>query len=62
MLDEERRELIRKNEDRLDRYLGAAARWGAEWPRVSKEIAGLRLTEAHEIMVAKASGLLPSAP
>ena len=28
LLDEERRALIRKNEDRLDRYLNAATRWG----------------------------------
>ena len=62
LLDEERRALIRKNEDRLDRYLNAATRWGAEWPRVSKEIAGLPLTEAHEIVAARAAEHLPCEP
>lgn len=61
-LDEERRALIRKNEDRLDRYVNAATRWGAEWTRVSKEIAGLPLTEAHEIMATRAAEHLPREP
>ena len=62
LLDEERRALIRKNEDRLDRYVNAATRWGAEWTRVSKEIAGLPLTEAHEIMATRAAEHLPREP
>lgn len=62
LLDEERRALIRKNEDRLDRYVNAAARWGAEWPRVSKELAGRPLAEAHEIMAARAAEHLPREP
>jgi len=62
LLDEERRALIRKNEDRLDRYVNAAARWGAEWPHVSKEIAGLPLAEAHEIMATRAAEHLPREP
>jgi hypothetical protein len=62
LLDEERRALIRKNEDRLDRYVNAAARWGAEWTRVSKEIAGLPLTDAHEIMATRAAEYLPREP
>ena len=62
LLDEERRALIRKNEDRLDRYASAAKAWGAEWPRVSRELAGRPLAEAHELMVARAAELLPSEP
>jgi len=59
LLDLERRALMRKNEDRLDRYLEAARPWGAEWPRLSKELAGQPLAEAHETMVVKAAELLP---
>jgi hypothetical protein len=62
LLDQERRELIRKNEDRLDRYLGAARPWGADWPRLSKELTGRPLAEAHEMMVARAAELLPHEP
>jgi len=62
LLDEERRALIRNNEDRLDRYLAAAARWGEEWPRLSKEIAGLPLMAAHEVMAARAAAHLPAEP
>jgi hypothetical protein len=61
-LDEERRSLIRKNEVRLDRYVDAAARWAAEWSRVSKEMAGRPLAEAHEIMVGGAAQHLPREP
>lgn len=62
LLDQERRALIRKNEERLDRYQGAARPWAAEWPRLSKELAGRPLTEAHEMMVARAAELLPHEP
>jgi hypothetical protein len=50
------------NEVRLDRYVEAAARWGAEWSRVSKEMAGRPLTDAHEIMVEAAAAHLPREP
>ena len=46
LLDEERRALMRKNEDRLDLYAAAARRWGAEWPGLSKELVGRPLAEA----------------
>jgi len=62
VLDEERRALIRKNEDRLDRYLAAARPWGAEWPRLSKELAGRPLAGDHEMMVTRAAELLPQEP
>jgi hypothetical protein len=62
LLDEERRALMRTNEDRLDRYLAAAKGWGADWPRLSKALAGRPLAEAHEMMVARAAELLPYEP
>ena len=62
LLDEERRALMRKNEDRLDRYMTAARGWGADWPRLAKQLAGRPLAEAHEIMVARAAELLPYEP
>jgi len=62
LLDQERRALIRKNEERLDRYQRAARPWAAEWPRLSKELAGRPLPEAHEMMVARAAELLPDEP
>jgi hypothetical protein len=62
LLDEERRSLIRTNEVRLDRYVDAAARWASEWSRVSKEMAGRPLAEAHEIMVEGAAAHLPHEP
>lgn len=62
LLDEERRALMRANEERLDRYVAAANRWGQDWPRLSKELAGRPLAEAHEMMVARAAALLPCEP
>jgi hypothetical protein len=62
LLDEERRDLIRTNEVRLDRYVDAAARWGEEWPRVAREMAGRPLAEAHEIMAERAAEYLPREP
>jgi len=62
LLDEERRALMRTNENRLDRYVAAASGWGDAWPRLSKELAGRPLAEAHEMMVARAIDLLPYEP
>jgi len=62
LLDEERRRLMRLNEERLDRYVRAASAWGEEWPRLSRELAERPLREAHEMMVARATGLLPEEP
>ena len=62
LLDEERRALMRANENRLDRYLAAARRWRDHWPRLSKELADLPLAAAHEMMAAKAAELLPYEP
>jgi hypothetical protein len=62
LLDQERRVLMRLNEDRLDRYREAAQGWGAGWPRLSKELEGRPLAEAHEMMVARAVERLPPEP
>jgi hypothetical protein len=62
LLDEERRTLIRQNEDRLERYLAAATPWAAGWARLAKELAGRPLPEAHAMMVARAAELLPREP
>jgi hypothetical protein len=62
LLDEERRALIRRNEERLDRYVRAAAAWGAEWPRLARELATHPLPVAHAMMVARAGELLPAEP
>jgi hypothetical protein len=62
LLDQERRELMRRNEERLDRYRRAAEAWAAEWPRLGRDLAARPLAEAHEIMRARAASLLPAAP
>jgi hypothetical protein len=58
-LDAERRAMIHANERRLNRYLEAATPWTAVWPKLSKEIQGLSLPEAHRIVVQSAIGILP---
>ena len=45
--------------ERLERYLQAATAWAAVWPKLSKEIAGLSLPEAHPMVVQRATGVLP---
>lgn len=59
VLDAERRVLMHANEARLASYLEAAEPWSRIWPRVSSEVAGLSLLEAHEIVVERARGVLP---
>jgi len=58
-LDAERRELIRRNEARLAAYVHAASRWYSLWPSVAEEISGVPLTEAHNVVVSRADGVLP---
>jgi hypothetical protein len=58
-LDAERRQLMRANEDRLARYKRAAERWATAWPELSRKLEGLRLPEAHDLMVGEAERLLP---
>jgi hypothetical protein len=61
-LDEERRTLMRLNEERLARYMAAATRWGEDWPRLSRALDGLSLPEAHAMMVERAVERLPFEP
>jgi hypothetical protein len=58
-LDRERRALMHADEARMARDRAAAAGWAAMWPRLSPEIAGLPLLEAHRVVVARAEGVLP---
>jgi len=60
-LDAERRSLMHANEQRLARYREAAKHWAAAWPAIEKEINGLALPSAHEIVLARALELLPFA-
>jgi hypothetical protein len=59
-LDAERRGLMARNEERLESYDRAAVDWAAAWPVVSREIEGLPLPQAHAIVLAAASGCLPT--
>lgn len=61
-LDEERRHLMRTNEERLARYRRASRRWESLWPTASREIDGLLLHQAHQILTARAEGVLPFDP
>jgi hypothetical protein len=61
-LDEERRSLIRANEERLERYAKASLTWRSIWSEVSREMAGHGLRRAHEIMVSRAENALPYEP
>ena len=58
-LDAERRQLIRANEERLAKYMEASQSWAAVWPNLSRQMKGLTLPEAHELMVSQAETLLP---
>ncbi len=61
-LDEERRELMRTNEERLELYQSALRAWSNLWPRVAREVAGRPLVEAHEIVTGRAVEVLPFEP
>ncbi len=61
-LDAERRALIHANERRIEGYLEAATAWQAAWPDVQREVEGLPLPKAHELIVARALGTLPFGP
>ncbi len=58
-LDAERRAMIHANERRLERYSQAATSWTAIWPKLSKEIEGLSLPEAHRMIIQRVAGILP---
>lgn len=58
-LDQERRELIKKNEDRLKRRMNASKAWLAAWTEISRRVENLPLREAHSKIIEAASNLLP---
>ncbi len=58
-LDAERRSLIRRNEQRLGRYLAAAQGFRQSWIALERNLAGLPLLQAHPRLVEAASRLLP---
>ncbi|MDX1973621.1 MAG: hypothetical protein SFY68_13915 [Candidatus Sumerlaeia bacterium] len=62
LLDEEKRQLIRVNEQRLEKYAKAGEKWKQEWPTVCKRVEGLSLLEAHHLIVEAAEKYLPFTP
>ncbi len=58
-LDKERREFMREDAARLEKYARASATWLAEWPRILGQICALPLLEAHQVVVREAHKLLP---
>ena len=58
-LDQERRALMRTNEERLVEYRDAARQWAARWPVVHRQIEELPLLQAHRLVVSSAEGVLP---
>ena len=61
-LDQERRVLMKTNEERLARYERAARAWLELWPQLSRQVAQLPLLEAHERIVHAAEQVLPYSP
>lgn len=61
-LDRERRDLMRRNEERLAGYQRAAVAWAAAWPRLAEPMRGVGLLEGHRRMVDSAATLLPYRP
>jgi len=61
-LDAERRQLMHANERRLSVYLKASEEWLCRWPGLERRIAGMRLIDAHEILLSEAQNILPCEP
>lgn len=59
LLDAERRNFMRLNEERLNRYMKAAQPWADNWPTTQKAMRGSSLEEAHNLMVNRAQNILP---
>lgn len=60
LLDQERRALIRKNEQRLDVRRKACENWLLKWPVLSAKMKKLPLRKAHQLMVEQAEQALPT--
>ncbi len=58
-LDRERRQLMRVDEERMDSYMVAATPWADAWLETQRGMAGLPLKKAHDLMVDRATVLLP---
>lgn len=58
-LDAERRASARTDEIRLSLYTKAAIEWTRNWPALKREISGLPLRQAHQIVVERAQ-ILPT--
>lgn len=58
-LDAERRELMRANKERLAVYMNATKVWSAAWPELKRQVVGMPLKEAHELVVERAEGVMP---
>jgi hypothetical protein len=61
-IDRERRDLIRRNEERLATYERAAEAWAAQWPARNEEFRSLDLRDGHQRMVEHALRHLPFGP
>lgn len=61
-LDAERRELMRADEQRLQRYTAASAQWAGAWPALTRQLADLPLRAAHELLCEAATRYLPLKP
>jgi len=60
LLDKERRVLMRQDKERLQLYASAATEWAQKWKEIEDRISSLPLLEAHALMVAEATGVLPT--
>ena len=58
-IDRETRQLMRKNENRLEQYMRAAVHWRAKWRDVSGRAKDMPLDEAHAYVVEEAESVLP---
>lgn len=61
-LDTERRSMIHDNERRLLVYQQAAQAWQVHWPSFLPQLEHLPLEQAHDLLVQRASGVLPYNP
>lgn len=61
-LDQERRILMRTNEQRLASYQRATEAWARIWGVLQADLEGVPLLEAHEELVRRAQGVLPFHP
>jgi len=61
-IDRERRQQIKRNENRLALYLEASQQWRSKWNEIEQKIKGLDLLSSHQVLVDHAAGILPENP